>query len=131
VIDTDDLPFIVDGNTESATVEGFNSSALSCDFVPGDTNVVWYELTAKEDKCMSLKVAADFTASIAVYSGECEGLSCVGQAGYGDRDTVLWQSVTGTTYKIAVASSFSYNKAGGDFTIIVTVRIAVWELELL
>lgn len=69
---------------------------------------------------------SDFDASVAVYeaslgfNGTCDTLVCLAQSEYaGSRNLLSLRTVSGTTYKVAVAGA--YGASAGDYQLVIAV----------
>lgn len=119
-IEIRDLPFIESASNALATSEGFDSPALSCFALEGNSRTLWYSIIG-DGSCLSASIAADnFEPLLGLYEGNCDSISCIDQTQFNDR-LLSWRSVNNTEYRIVVGGAFgSFN--AGDFFFAVTVR---------
>jgi hypothetical protein len=72
---------------------------------------------------VSATVTGEFDASLALYSleeNDCDLLTCVAQSEYaGSRNLLSLRTVSGTTYKVAIAGA--YGAGAGDYQLVIAV----------
>jgi hypothetical protein len=116
------LPFLESASSSRATAEGYGSAATSCYIIDGSARTVWYEFLGT-GSCVSAAITGEFDASLALYSldeGDCDLLTCVAQSEYaGSRNLLSLRTVSGATYKVAVAGA--YGASAGDYQLVIAV----------
>ena len=92
----------------------------SCVF-PEPSRVLWYAVPAvpeAEGNCVRARLTGG-RESIAVFSGECDELDCIGPGSYTDREQqeILWEAEPSIPYYIAVRSPYGYYPENRQFTL--------------
>lgn len=110
------VPFVEDSSLEFASVEGFNSSAPVCYGVEPDSVTRWYELEGS-GSCLSASIVSNFDSTLALYSGDCDSLSCIEQSGSSD-NVFTFLAKKGTVYKLAVATGYEFDTGNYVLTLV-------------
>jgi hypothetical protein len=118
----DSFPFLQSASNSLATAEGYGSVAASCYIIDGQAKTLWYEFIG-DGSCVSAAVTGeDFDAVLALYEGDdCDGVICVAQS-ENNRYTgnlLSLRTVSGTTYKVAVAGA--YGASAGEYQLVIAV----------
>ncbi len=102
----------VNGTTETATNEVVPAGCYANNTSPS----VWYTITGDGSNITVSICGTTWDSQIAVYSGTCAALTCIGfnDDGCGVSSTYTFPSVLGVTYYVRV---FGYGAASGTFTL--------------
>jgi hypothetical protein len=95
------VPYNVTGTHDFSSVESRNSSAYSCDQLEENTRTNWF-MVKGSGRPLLLSLTSDYSTFIGVYEGDCNSLSCVGQAK--GAEYLSWTTSPGQVYYIMIGS---------------------------
>ncbi len=104
------------GSTLNATGTGTGEGGNICSFGQGSVPAVWYRIQGTTGRTITASLCAtNWDSRIAVYSGSCAALMCIGGNDFSgpacatQSASYSWPSLTGTTYYIKVWGFSSNN----------------------
>ncbi|MGJ8593728.1 MAG: hypothetical protein ACSHXF_14345 [Aquaticitalea sp.] len=118
----------VTGSNEGATNVGSPTTTCGTSLASSSTSPgVWYSFTTSTAKAVTLNtIGSSFDTKVAVYSGSCTGLVCVGGnddggTGISPQSQIVFNAAANTPYLIYVAGYIGFSSTGiGDITLNVT-----------
>eukprot|EP00977_Amphora_coffeiformis_P006307 scaffold1351_cov176-Amphora_coffeaeformis.AAC.41 len=112
------ISYVTESPTDEVTAYGSDVWYGACQ-ISQRQKTLWYHLSGNDDsECVPARLGGRY-ATIAVFSGECGDLSCVGESSYdnnGDQELV-WEAKGGVAYHVVVRETQTSYGSNAEFSL--------------